>query len=154
MQNSIKEIIESVHGISDVVVVSQEINEETKNRITKVVFRYKSLMIQANSVESDERGILGFKITFDYTLHKKLARIEALELLNDFNKYVPGAKAVLKSIDGKKISVNFKIETFYEGLEYREGIIKGTLPMFAVAPVMLSKDLDDKGHKHNQIIEE
>ncbi len=154
MQSSIKEIIESVNGVSDVVLVSQEVNGETKNTITKIVFKYKSLMIQANSVESDLRGILGFKINFDYTLHKKLSRVEALEMLNDFNKYVPGAKAVLKSIEGKKISVTFKIETFYEGLDYRAGIVKGTMPMFAVAPVMLSKDLDAKGHKHNQIIEE
>lgn len=154
MKNYIKESIENVDGVSDVVLVSQEVNDETKNNITKILFKYKSLMIQANSVESDIVGILGFKINFDYTLHKKLSRSETLELLNDFNKYVPGAKAVLKSIGGKKISINFNIETFYQGLEHRDGIIQGTLPMFAVAPVMFSRDLDNKGYKHNQIIEE
>lgn len=154
MQNYIKESIESVEGVSDVVLISQEINDETLNKITKIVFKYKSLMIQANSVESEVVGILGFKINFEYTLHKKLSRSEVLELLNDFNKMVPGAKSVLRNIEGKKVSLTFKIETFYQGLESREGIIKGTLPMFAVAPVMFSRDLDAKGHKHNQISEE
>ncbi|HEY2452054.1 MAG TPA: hypothetical protein VGI71_05465 [Scandinavium sp.] len=154
MKSVIEEYIKNVDNVTDVVITSQEIGEDNKSLMTKLVFKFGEVKIQSSIFENTAISILGFIMNFHYTIQQKITRQALLEMVNDFNKKAPGAKASLKNIEGKKIIIDFRIETFFSESSDMKNIIAATLPMFILSPVMLSKTLENKGYKHNSIMED
>lgn len=99
-------------------------------------------------------NIIGF--LFEYTLLKKNSKEAIYEVINKFNRSKTGLKATLSNFTkGVNLSVFFAAETITPNRsELLEPSLNIVIPVLSSAPILFSKDLEEKKILHKSILGE